>query len=354
MVMEAPPFIGIQNTGSFCYVISIVQQFFMMVDFRHEILIMNLHPRGKFISELQFLFTALDSLQHSHCDPSTLLDTLFESKCHDGSIFWESGDDQQHDVAEFLARLLCCIKEDIDPVEAGQPLILKFRGEFSHKLSADGGRRAERKEYFHHVSLDVQSVSSLEESLHKLISEVVLDFTWKDSLVGADMKSLGPMPTAKALSFSSLPRHLIFHLKRFDFDFDTMTTKKMNDLFEFPQTLDMAPFMCDSELGVICESPRNYALSGFVIHKGTATDGHFYSIALDRKSGRWIKMNDQKVEYFDVDRIPEVAFGGKLYSQPATVGDEALPVAQTKPKRKFRWKSENAVILFYEQVCGSP
>ena len=39
-----------------------------------------------------------------------------------------------------------------------------------------------------------------------------------------------------------MPRYLLATLKRFDFDFDLMIRKKLNDYFEFPRELDMEPY----------------------------------------------------------------------------------------------------------------
>jgi len=39
-----------------------------------------------------------------------------------------------------------------------------------------------------------------------------------------------------------LPSTLILHLKRFEFDFDTMRKVKLNDYCEFPETLNMLPY----------------------------------------------------------------------------------------------------------------
>lgn len=41
----------------------------------------------------------------------------------------------------------------------------------------------------------------------------------------------------------NLPNTLILHLNRIVFDFDTMRNKKLNDLLEFPNELNVRPFM---------------------------------------------------------------------------------------------------------------
>lgn len=46
----------------------------------------------------------------------------------------------------------------------------------------------------------------------------------------------------KETMFQELPDHLIFVLKRFEYDFQTYTKMKINDYFSFPQELDMSNY----------------------------------------------------------------------------------------------------------------
>ena len=43
-----------------------------------------------------------------------------------------------------------------------------------------------------------------------------------------------------------LPPVLILHLKRFEFDFEAMKKVKLDDNFEFPQTINMRPYTVDA------------------------------------------------------------------------------------------------------------
>ena len=44
------------------------------------------------------------------------------------------------------------------------------------------------------------------------------------------------------MCLKKLPNHLIFVLKRFDFDFDLMAKAKINDRIEFPFDINLLPF----------------------------------------------------------------------------------------------------------------
>ena len=48
--------------------------------------------------------------------------------------------------------------------------------------------------------------------------------------------------TLKRVCLKKLPNHLIFVLKRFEFDFNTYSKVKINDYYEFPEEIDMEPY----------------------------------------------------------------------------------------------------------------
>ncbi len=77
-------------------------------------------------------------------------------------------------------------------------------------------------------------VQDLREGLQSLIAGEMVDYTWESE----DGKK-ERLETTKRASIKVLPKHLIVHLKRFEYDFDTDQQVKLNDRFEFPRELDM-------------------------------------------------------------------------------------------------------------------
>ena len=51
----------------------------------------------------------------------------------------------------------------------------------------------------------------------------------------------------KSQKFKTFPRMLIFVLKRFEFDYDTLKKVKINDYYEFPQILDMSKYVMEEK-----------------------------------------------------------------------------------------------------------
>lgn len=104
-------------------------------------------------------------------------------------------------------------------------------------------------------------------------------------------EAVGRRVTAlKRSCIKDLPDTLVIHLKRFEFDYNTMNRVKVRDRFEFPMHLDMFPYTAEALEGQEAEArgvepvaplkPREhyrYELRGVVVHAGSAFVGHYYS-----------------------------------------------------------------------------
>jgi ubiquitin carboxyl-terminal hydrolase 34 len=113
-----------------------------------------------------------------------------------------------------------------------------------------------------------------------------------------------------------VPDHLIFHLKRFDFDLMTMERTKINDLFQFPEEIDVSAYHVDY-LSDTSKARREdiFELVGILVHHGTSENGHYYSYIRERpaqvgSAPSWVEFNDREVDAFDPSQIPWQTFGG--------------------------------------------
>ena len=70
-------------------------------------------------------------------------------------------------------------------------------------------------------------------------------------------------PALKRQCFRTLPRILMFVLKRFEFNFDTMTKFKIHDYYEFPIELDMNKYTSD-----YIDNKNAYAYNYYNLHLG--------------------------------------------------------------------------------------
>lgn len=65
----------------------------------------------------------------------------------------------------------------------------------------------------------------------------------------------------KRQCIKELPPHLILHLKRFEFDLDTLRRKKVNDLFEIPHRLNLKPYTLE---GIMASEGEEAKQVGYV------------------------------------------------------------------------------------------
>lgn len=121
----------------------------------------------------------------------------------------------------------------------------------------------------------------------------------------------------------------------------TMLRSKINDEFQFPRHIDMAPYtvehLADPDQPF---EPDMFELVGVLVHTGTAESGHYYSYTLERPSpggeASWVEFNDSEVSRFDPSSISDHCFGG--FEPPQYVNGNA------------KVKVWNAYMLFYQRV----
>jgi len=115
------------------------------------------------------------------------------------------------------------------------------------------------------------------------------------------------------LKASGLPPLLQLHLKRFNFDWNTETTDKINDRFSFPKVLDLAKFVQkpnDSENNDAADDLK-FVLQSIVIHQGKFGGGHYYAyVRPNIESETWYRFDDDRVTKVSFRDVKTDAFGG--------------------------------------------
>ena len=224
----------------------------------------------------------------------------------------------QMDVDEFY-NLLFDRLESIIKGTSGEDLFKRyFAGTLAQQIkSKECSHVSEREESFFALQCEVKGVKDIEESLRKYIEPEVLDGENSYHCSKCDRK----VSAVKRMCIKKLPRHLLFHLKRFDFNFQTMRRLKINDQFSFPDVIDMETYTDEfisrvetSDMDVSTSGQYRYQLGGVLVHQGTADSGHYYSFIKARMTATtvdaWFHFNDAMVRPFDVNQLPDSAFGG--------------------------------------------
>ena len=117
----------------------------------------------------------------------------------------------------------------------------------------------------------------------------------------------------KGLKFDSFPYILSLQLKRFDFDYDTMSRFKLSNSVTFPEVLNVKKYIqykFQSEKSYLSENDQNvnneenrnlqseeeetnkdelydYELFSIMIHSGSATGGHYYAYIKCFETNQW-------------------------------------------------------------------
>lgn len=183
--------------------------------------------------------------------------------------------------------------------------------------------------------------------------------------------------TVLRTAISMLPNMLILSLKRFDLDFNTFETVKLNSRCAFGQTLNMKRYTLEGleameqsggdnsdENGVspmdtngggvaaiadplskLPDDEYEYKLAGVLVHAGVAQGGHYYSFIKDRSPSsedQWYRFEDEDVTPFDPALIEVECFGGKVKKETKWPNGQVHTVESEQ--------YANALMLFYEKV----
>jgi ubiquitin carboxyl-terminal hydrolase 7 len=98
---------------------------------------------------------------------------------------------------------------------------------------------------------------------------------------------------------------LIIQLKRFEYNPKKEAMVKINDSFEFYNTIDLNKFMSSPQ-----HNNNIYSLHSVVVHQGSANSGHYYAFIKPKLEDNWILFNDETVRPADKYEVYNNNFGG--------------------------------------------
>jgi ubiquitin C-terminal hydrolase len=389
LVKNSDAYVGLCNQGGTCYMNSLLQQLYHTPSFSSGLLqIESKLSEGKdqdsekVLFQLQVLFGFLRLSQKRYYDTLPFCKVF---KDYDGEPIRLG---EQKDINEFAGMLFD--KLESNPDVAGL-LARTIQGTFVYKTkSIETPYKSDREEKFYMITVDVKNKNTLEESLELNIAEEL--FSGENKLEDPDAGR--KVDALRRCAVRQLPPTLIIHLKRFEFDLETMNRKKVNDLITFPVDLNMYPYteegiaakdaklksrnpemessaedVMDSVLNPHFKrsqlasevNPRDpsspyyqYVLKGIVAHMGAIDSGHYYSFIKDKATGKWFEYNDKAVLSFSPNDIPtEVSSCTVLTIVVLALliqcfGGEEMYTMSTGAQG-LRMRQNNAYLLFYER-----
>ena len=330
---------------------SLIQQFFMTVPFRKELLRVNtdttsiveekMQDNVNLLKELQTIFAFLQESSKKFYDTRPFCSLYkVDGRPVDCST--------QHDANEFFNLFTDRIEEALKFYGKGHLLKDVFGGTLLHQIIYDDNV-SERPENFNIISLEVKNKRNIMESLDLYVQGEMLEGNnqyYSDKLEKH-------VDALKRTLIKDLPNVLILHLKRFDFDFSLMVNRKINDRVEFPHTLNMEAYTVEGmerkeQRGIYDIPPAHrpdeyyqYKLVGVLVHSGSADSGHYYSFIMNRGSGTedktWYEFNAEEINVFDTENLDSECFGGVVENN-------------INGRKTSMFRCNNAYMLFYQRV----
>ena len=306
-------FVGLKNMSSTCYMNSILQQFFMIPMLRETILSIgnenNNLSQNTILYQLQLLFASLKTYDFKYYVPKNFAIVSNLS-------FYE-----QMDADEYYGQLIDKLEIDISNLfnkdKDKNSYVDLFKYFFAIKLTdelnfIECNHKRFNESFCYNIQLEVKNYSNINDSLKNYFK---IEIMTGDNKINCE-ECCTKRVCHKQLKIKNLPNILVISLKRFDYDYKTMTKFKLNNFFEFPFELDMSEFVINSnnnnEIVVNTDNNVNenniYELTGITIHYGVADFGHYYDL-IKASNNKWYMFNDTNIKEFPENNIPKEAFG---------------------------------------------
>lgn len=275
------------------------------------------------------IFGLLELSKRSYIDPSSFIKHL--------GLDAGLQQDAQEFSNLFLSVLEQNLQQDISPSFNGQSnsnvIKEQFCGQYAYVTRCSKcSYSSERLSNFYELDLNIQGHKTLAESLKLFLQEENLDGDNQYMCCHCNAKQ----DATRAIELKSLPPVLNLQLLRFVFDVKKGSKKKLNSCIQFPDVLDMRPYLPRDVTAV-------YDLSAVLIHRGaSAYSGHYVAHIKGKDSQAWYKFNDEEVE--------------KIKGRNLQLGsEEDLEQKKQKVTRtpKGHHASKNAYMLVYTRRMGA-
>ncbi|XP_030570000.1 ubiquitin carboxyl-terminal hydrolase 47 isoform X3 [Drosophila novamexicana] len=239
-------YVGLVNQAMTCYLNSLLQALYMTPEFRNALYrweFDNDNEAKNIPYQLQKLFLNLQTSPKSSVETTDLT----------RSFGWDSTEAwQQHDIQELCRVMFDALEHKFKNTKQANLISTLYEGKMNDYVKClECNTEKTREDTFLDIPLPVRPFGS--SSAYGSIEEALRAFVQPETLDGNNQylceKCKKKCDAHKGLHFKSFPYILTLHLKRFDFDYQTMHRIKLNDRVTFPQKLNLNSFVNRSGQG---------------------------------------------------------------------------------------------------------
>ncbi|KAF6007681.1 hypothetical protein HII13_004352 [Brettanomyces bruxellensis] len=301
-------YVGINNQGATCYLNSLLQSYYFTKKFRKKVyqiptqdeIKFNLDSFREYLEQPKSVSLALQRIFYNLQTSDKPIDTMELTD----SFGWTSADAfTQHDVQEMNRILMDKLESRMKHTDIEGCLNDIFVGKmksFIRCVNVD--YESSRTEDFWDIQLNVKGLKNIKQSFENYIEMELLDGENKYDAAGYGLQA-----AQKGVVFENFPPVLHLQLKRFEYNFEYDQLMKVNDRYEFFNSIDLKPYM-DKNAEHYNED-WEYELHCVLVHQGDVSMGHYYAMIKPNEEDKWFRFDDDKVWRVTPDEVFEGSFG---------------------------------------------
>ncbi|KAK6626939.1 hypothetical protein RUM44_009416 [Polyplax serrata] len=246
IVRQENVFVGLVNQAMTCYLNSLLQALYMTPEFRNAMYNWEFDgspsEESKSIPyQLQKLFLNLQTSKKFAVETTELTRSF-------GWDSWEAW--QQHDIQELCRVMFDTLEQKFKNTKQADLINRLYEGKMIDYVKClECSTEKSREDTFLDIPLPVRpfgsnvAYGSVEEALRAFVQPETLEGNNQYHCDTCNKKC----DAHKGLKFSKFPYLLTLHLKRFDFDFNTLHRIKLNDKVSFPEKLNLNSFIAQEK-----------------------------------------------------------------------------------------------------------